>query len=327
MRVSALTGLPFGKAAEIWLETRHPYISEKTRREYAMNLRTLAAFFGEMRLPEISSDQIRAYQRARMASCGPSGINHETSCLQQMLKRIGRWPDIAGDFQPLPLPKASRGRALNEEEYARLFQVAARNHNWYAAYLFAVISVNTTAGPKEVATLHLSDVDADLIRVHPEGAKNAYRLRSIPLNDPAQKAIHAAIARARELGSNQPSHYLFPFRIHRNNYDPARHQTSFRQAWRQVIKAADLPGLRMYDLRHHAITVLLENPDVSEETVEAIAGHISPAMKKRYAHIRIEARREAVMALVQRSLPEKKPPRAALAEELLDTVVRLLKKA
>ena len=38
----------------------------------------------------------------------------------------------------------------------------------------------------------------------------------------------------------------------------------------------------MYDLRHHAITALLENPHVSEETVEAIAGHISREMKKRY---------------------------------------------
>jgi hypothetical protein len=53
----------------------------------------------------------------------------------------------------------------------------------------------------------------------------------------------------------------------------------------------------MYDLRHHALTKLLEDPETSEETVEAIAGHISHKMKKRYSHIRIEARREAVNGL------------------------------
>ncbi len=53
----------------------------------------------------------------------------------------------------------------------------------------------------------------------------------------------------------------------------------------------------MYDLRHHAITALLENPHVSEETVEAIAGHISREMKKRYSHVRMDARRKAVSQL------------------------------
>jgi hypothetical protein len=31
----------------------------------------------------------------------------------------------------------------------------------------------------------------------------------------------------------------------------------------------------MYDLRHHAITSLLENPKISDQTAEALAGHIS----------------------------------------------------
>jgi integrase len=46
----------------------------------------------------------------------------------------------------------------------------------------------------------------------------------------------------------------------------------------------------MYDLRHHAMTALLENPEVSEETVEDLAGHVSRRMKKRYSHIRMEYR-------------------------------------
>lgn len=64
-----------------------------------------------------------------------------------------------------------------------------------------------------------------------------------------------------------------------------------------MVAAADLRGLCMYDLRHHAITVLLENPRVSEETVEAIAGQISRQMKKRYSHVRMDARRKALSGL------------------------------
>jgi hypothetical protein len=45
------------------------------------------------------------------------------------------------------------------------------------------------------------------------------------------------------------------------------------------------------------VTDLLTNPDVSEETVEAIAGHITKAIKKRYSHIRMSAKRNALLAL------------------------------
>jgi integrase len=60
-----------------------------------------------------------------------------------------------------------------------------------------------------------------------------------------------------------------------------------------------LAGLHIsaYSFRHYAITKLLENPDVSEETAEAIAGHISHCMKRRYSHTRVEVKRAAVEAL------------------------------
>src|SRR5262245_45782052 len=54
-------------------------------------------------------------------------------------------------------------------------------------------------------------------------------------------------------------------------------------------------GLRFHDLRHHAITELAE-ARVSDQTIMAIAGHVSP-MLARYSHVRSEARRQAVAAL------------------------------
>ena len=72
-----LAQLPFPLAAKAWLETRRAYISPKTFHEYEINIKMLSTFFGEMRLPEIDGDQVRAYQRMRQAQCGPFGINHE----------------------------------------------------------------------------------------------------------------------------------------------------------------------------------------------------------------------------------------------------------
>jgi hypothetical protein len=89
VHLAALCQLEFGAAARAWLETRRPYISPRTQRDYDQYIRILEPFFGEMRLPEITTDLLRAYQRMRQAR-GAGPVTHETSALQQMLKRIGR---------------------------------------------------------------------------------------------------------------------------------------------------------------------------------------------------------------------------------------------
>ena len=317
----------FPEAAEVWLATRTLYISTKTFHEYELNIRTLSKFFGETKLAEIDADKIRAYQRTRsQQQCGPSGINHECSVLQQMLKRVGLWEEIRPHYEPMPLPKETKGRALSDEEKVKLFEAAQTSTNWQSAFLFAMLSINTSAGPKEIATLRLKDVDLDnrVIMVQPGGAKNVHRVRSIPLNEEAFKAATLAVARAKCLGSIQPEHYLFPFRVHRSLFDPARYQTTFKTAWKRMTAAAGLGKLRMYDLRHHAITVMLEHSDVSEESVEAVAGHISRQMKKRYSHVRLAARRAAVCTIDgSPSRGASEPPRlrpqdALTNEEILD---------
>lgn len=341
MPTTALTQLSFKSACEAWLESRRPYISAKTHHEYQLNIKTLSAFFGELRLQEIDGDLLRKYQRMRQAKCGPFAINHECGLICQIRKRMGIPVE---DYQPLPLPKEIRGRALSDAERARLLRVAESNPNWEAVFLATGISVNTTAGPKETATLRLKDVDLErrVIRIQPGGAKNVHRLRTIPLNDEAFEFVKLALARAKRLGSVEPEHYMFPFRVrpsnnHEPDFDPARHQTTFRNAWGKMMKAAKIQNFRMYDLRHHAITALLENPDVSEETAEDIAGHISRRIKKRYSHIRMQYKRAAVDAIAPKK-PAKREnsakkkssistPRDELVLQLSTLIAKLLKSA
>jgi Phage integrase, N-terminal SAM-like domain len=122
-----LAEMLFPEAGEIWLASRTPYISSKTFHEYELNLRTLGKAFGETKLREITADQIRAYQAMRTSQkCGPSGVNHECSVLQQMLKRIGKWHEIEPQYQALRMLDNGPGRVLSPEERTRLFKVSAR---------------------------------------------------------------------------------------------------------------------------------------------------------------------------------------------------------
>jgi integrase len=243
-----------------------------------------------------------------MARAGASRINQECSCLQQMLKRIGRWTLLAPDYQPLPVKKESPGRALSTREKALLYQAAMTKKGWETAYLYAVIAANTTAGPKEVFTLRLQDVDLEqrFITIQPEGAKNVGRIRPIPLNDLAFAAIERALVLAKQRGSVEPHHYIFAFRLKGNGfgggtYDPERHCTTIKTAWRQLTKLAGIGRVRPYDLRHTAITEILQIGSVSEETAKSIAGHIDAKILKTYSHIRMEAKRAALDALVRKT--------------------------
>jgi hypothetical protein len=88
---------------------------------------------------------------------------------------------------------------------------------------------------------------------------------------------------------------VFPFRVKRNLFDPTRHQTSFKTAWKKMTATAGLSGLRMYDLRHHAITVLLEIQMYRKrDGRDDRRAYLTGTWKKRYSHVRMEAMRAAL---------------------------------
>jgi integrase len=82
------------------------------------------------------------------------------------------------------------------------------------------------------------------------------------------------------------------------NVDLNRPMGSWRKAWRIASKAAGV-RYRPHDMRHTFISRLAENPGVSEQTIKALAGHVSRQMLERYSHIRSEAKQAAIEALEQ----------------------------
>src|SRR3989442_15401211 len=68
---------------------------------------------------------------------------------------------------------------------------------------------------------------------------------------------------------------------------------SWRKAWRISCKAAGV-RYRPHDMRHTFISRLAENPNVSEQTIKALAEHVSRQMLEGYSHIRSEAKHAAI---------------------------------
>jgi len=289
--------LPVSEAGRIWLESRRPFLAPRTHKDYGLLVKTIAKFFGDMPLEELANpDLIRLFQLERSKTVGPHIINHETCVIQQLLKRIRRWAEVAPFFNPLPLPRESPGRAMTPEEERQLFRIGPLNPRWEVAYWMAILSANTAAGPGELCGLRIGDVfvgDSSTARIYiHENVKNKNRIREIPLNADAFRAAKTLVERARRIGATDDEHFLIPFRICRGKFDPTRHGFWPKTAWNDMCAAAGIK-LRPYDLRHHALTKLAETQ--SEHVVLKLGGHVSPQMlRKVYAHVRLPALRAAV---------------------------------
>lgn len=301
-KLAVFADLPLRQAAPLWLSTRTK-IAPKTRWCYEKcYFVALLAELGELPLRQIHIGHLVEYRKKRQETAGPSTINHEISALQQILKKAGLWEaNFKPWYEPLPLPKTGPGRALEPDQERRLWEAAKSRGRWRVAYCCSLITANTTAGPGEVRNLRLKDVHLDAnppaIYVR-EGAKNQYRERTLPLNENALWAVKQLLELAKAKGATGPDHYLLPRRGKSGQPpDPTRPMGSWKKAWYSLTQAAGLKGLRRYDLRHHAISKLLERSDVSDETVRALAGHVSHKMMEHYSHIRLERKTAAVNTL------------------------------
>jgi integrase len=68
------------------------------------------------------------------------------------------------------------------------------------------------------------------------------------------------VIRARQLGSIEPYHFLFPYRHGNTPYDPTRQMSDngVQKRWRVLREAAGLPWITPHVLRYQCITKMAE---------------------------------------------------------------------
>jgi integrase len=105
------------------------------------------------------------------------------------------------------------------------------------------------------------------------------------------------VAMLREMQSRTKSEYLFP--SPRNLGAPL---DGIKTYWLALRKRADLPNLRVHDLRHVYAQALLDS-NVPFDTIAQLLGHSTTAMTKRYAHRSSEALRRAAASVARALAP------------------------
>jgi hypothetical protein len=308
--------MTFPEAFEIWIAqrtidhvgivTNARFISARTARDLRQYARAASKFFGLLPMSEIHAGHLREYQRSRAVcdkSCGkwerPAGANlirKEIGTVIRVMRSAGTWTDtLEKSFEILTTVNSNVPRAMTPEEQHCWLHVASTREDWRAVYWWSLIALQTTAATNEMRALRFGDIflSQGILQIRNEGAKNKFRVRTIPLQTPEVTwALEGLMERARQMGANGPHCYLFPFHITADHYDPMRPMTvwGLRKHWNAVRAASKLDWLRVYDLRHTAITRMAE-AGVPIQVIMSFAGHISPRMQQHYTAISMQAKR------------------------------------
>ena len=277
----------------------------------------LKAHMGGMMLIEITPDIIAEYQGIRLKEGAlGSTINAEVMFALRLMGEIGDAVRLKLKRERrIRLPKnKNSGTALMQEEEAALLQAARvpvvikggkmdlKATRSPAIRPAIMLALNTTMRESEIRTLRWKQIDflKRIITVG-ESKTDAGTGRTIPIN----AELFSTLAEHKTWYETNvcpvdSQLYVFPFGDCRK-YHPERPISSFKTSWKNVRKKAGVT-IRFHDLRHTAITKLAES-GAPDETIMAIAGHVSREMLTHYAHIRTEAKRRALEAISTRPEP------------------------
>lgn len=261
-------------------------------------IQTLSRHFGKTVVSSIGQSAVTGYQRARLKEgAAPKTINEEVGFL---FRALGEAADtlrmrLRRD-RKLKLPVSEHvGRALTLNERDAILAEARKRRSRHI-YPALLLSLDAGMRVSEIRTLQWGRVDLERAIITVGTSKTeAGSGRTIPMTEEVRAALtdHARWFTER-FGATDPAYFCFPFGSPEPT-DPTKAVRSIHQAWVSVRKRAGIKA-RFHDGRHTFITNLAES-GASAEVTRSIVGHMSSAMTRHYTHVRMEGRREALVAM------------------------------
>lgn len=178
---------------------------------------------------------------------------------------------------------------------------------WHAFY---TVSLLTGMRPGEVRALMWRDVDLNLgvitcrrtitrdesNRVVIGSTTKTHASRVIPLPPSAVSTLDAYQHEQERRRLSTPGWHFTGLVFDRGNGDTLP-QATVQRAHARICQSADVPRIRLHDMRHTAATLMLES-GVDLKTVSAILGHRDISTTANiYAHVSTDHARSAVVAL------------------------------
>ncbi len=227
--------------------------------------------FGHMTVDEIAVEHVRDWFAAM--SERPGVANRSVPVLSVMMRMAELWGYRAHNSNPCKNTRRYRmqpkERFLTADEMARLNAVLVRDE-FRCPDVVAIVRLLMLTGCRfgEIASLEWEWIKGK--RIHLPDSKSGSR--RVWLSS-AARAVIDAIPR---YGPDCP--FLFPAR------PPTRPVDNIEYQWHRIREEADLPGLRLHDLRHSWTSVAAMN-GVDMVTIARLLGHVLAETTERYVHL------------------------------------------
>ncbi|MEY3730659.1 MAG: hypothetical protein RLZZ57_1415 [Pseudomonadota bacterium] len=270
----------------------------------------LLPFFADYRLTRISrADVIKRHNAIRENGYSASTANLALILLRFIFNCAIRWeilPQGANPTQGVPLFENNnqRQRYLNEAELQRLLLELDRNHNRQVCNAIKLLLL-TGARKHEILEARWEYVDF------------TNRILTVPVSK-SGKPRHVSLSDAAiELLQSLPRPEGVDWVFHKTGTNKPR--KSIATAWDAIRKEADIPDVRVHDLRHSFASFLV-NQGRSLYEVQRLLGHTNSKTTMRYAHLSQKALVDAanvVGRVVSNSTPLPKQAAPKLRKPLM----------
>lgn len=253
--------------------------SENTTAQHLIN------FLGKYSMAALSSELVASYRDHRIAA-GKSNntVRIELALLSNLFTiAIQEW-GLGLTHNPVanirkPSPGRGRDRRLSDDEEARLLTAVNLHSNPMLGWVVR-LAIETGMRQSEILNLRLGDVDVGSRIVRLSDTKNNSP-RTVPLTAAAAATFKTAIGHPlRPLETN----LIF---FGEPGKDGKRRPYQFAKIWGEIKIAVKIDDLHFHDLRHEAVSRLVEG-GLSDQEVASISGHKSMQMLRRYTHLRAE---------------------------------------
>lgn len=260
------------------------------------------SFLGEKIVREVTSVDIATYRDQRLEEINPRTKKKlSTSTVRLEMSLLSNFFDICriewgyADSNPVsnvrkPKSPPGRDRRLTARE-ERLILRYCHSHSNPQLYSIVVFALETACRQGEILKLQWEHISLKNRIAHLPETKNGSK-RDIPLSIKARDALI-------RLGV-QTKGPVFTYR-----------SAGLKSNWRYMLQSIGIEDLHFHDLRHEAVSRLMELGTLDLMEVAAISGHRSLQMLKRYTHLKAQKlvrklegnRNKAHRAVIEQMVP------------------------
>ncbi|CAI9898923.1 site-specific integrase [Pseudomonas aeruginosa] len=253
-------------------------IRKRSYKTEVYRIKALSSLLGDLVFNEIKPIHVVAYRDKRLATPHPrdstktlatSTVKLELMLLSHLFTTaITEWgmEDLINPVEKIRKPKAPPGRTrrLSPAEEKKVLRGAWRHPN-KEVYAIIVLALETAMRQGEILSLRWENISWQKRTVLLPLTKNGDP-REVPLSKAAYDILRNHMT---PLSEGRVFSYT---------------SNGLKSSWRIFVKGLGIDDLHFHDLRHCAISSLLER-GLNTIEVASISGHKSMAMLKRYSHL------------------------------------------